>query len=101
ETALGKRRLDLVVSDLAPNISGVAAADQAKSVHLCELALDFARKHLKRGGNFLVKAFQGSGFTEFQKAMRASFDSVVSRKPDASRDRSTEMYLLGKGFNGR
>jgi 23S rRNA (uridine2552-2'-O)-methyltransferase len=101
EKALGTRRLDLVVSDMAPNISGVAAADQAKSMDLCELALDFARKHLKPGGNFLVKTFQGSGFAEFHKAVRTSFDSVVSRKPEASRGRSTEMYLLGKGLNGR
>lgn len=98
EAALGKRAVDLVVSDMAPNISGIAAADQAKSLHLCELALEFSRKHLKLGGNFLVKAFQGSGFAEFQRDMRSSFKSVVSRKPEASRDSSSEMYLLGKGF---
>jgi 23S rRNA (uridine2552-2'-O)-methyltransferase len=100
EAALGGRRVDLVVSDMAPNISGIAAADQARSLHLCELALEFSRKHLKDGGNFLVKAFQGSGFAEFQKAMRECFVTVVSRKPEASRDSSTEMYLLGKGFKG-
>ena len=101
EAALANRTVDLVVSDMAPNISGIAAADQARSLHLCELALEFSRKHLKVGGNFLVKAFQGSGFGEFQDAMRASFKAVASRKPEASRDRSTEMYLLGKGFKGR
>lgn len=98
EDALGDRQVDLVLSDMAPNISGVAASDQAKSMHLCELALDFAVEHLKPGGNFLVKTFQGSGFSEFQKTMRGYFASVVSRKPEASRDRSTEMYLLGKGL---
>lgn len=98
EEVLGGRPVDLVLSDMAPNMSGIAVSDQAKSLHLCELALEFAAKHLKPGGNFLVKTFQGSGFQEFQKAMRRHFDSVVSRKPDASRDRSTEMYLLGKGF---
>ncbi len=101
EAALGGRAVDLVVSDMAPNITGIAAADQARSLHLCELALDFSRKHLKLGGNFLVKTFQGSGFAEFQFAMRESFKAVASRKPDASRGRSTEMYLLGKGFADR
>lgn len=98
EEVLGGRPVDLVLSDMAPNMSGIAVSDQANSLHLCELALEFAANHLKPGGNFLVKTFQGSGFQEFQKAMRQHFDSVVSRKPDASRDSSTEMYLLGKGF---
>ncbi len=98
EEALGGHPVDLVLSDMAPNMSGIAVSDQAKSLHLCELALEFAVNHLKPGGNFLVKTFQGSGFTDFQKAMRRHFDAVVSRKPEASRDRSTEMYLLGKGF---
>ncbi|MBM3347770.1 MAG: RlmE family RNA methyltransferase [Betaproteobacteria bacterium] len=101
ESALGGRPVDLVVSDMAPNISGIAAADQARSLHLCELALKFACKHLKKGGNFLVKTFQGSGFAEFRKAVHRSFMMVASRKPEASRDSSTEMYLLGKGFKGR
>ena len=100
EAVLDGRSVDLVVSDMAPNISGIAAGDQAKSLHLCELALEFSCKHLKTGGNFLVKAFQGSGFTEFQAAMRENFKTVTSRKPDASRGRSTEMYLLGKGYAG-
>jgi 23S rRNA (uridine2552-2'-O)-methyltransferase len=87
-----------VVSDMAPNISGISSADQARSLHLCELALEFACKHLKKGGNFLVKTFQGAGFNDFQKELRRNFKTVTSRKPLASRDRSSEMYLLGKGL---
>lgn len=97
EDALGGAPVDLVVSDMAPNLSGVAASDQARSQHLCELALEFARVHLKPGGAMLIKAFQGSGYPEFLSDMRKAFDSVASRKPDASRDRSAEMYLLGRG----
>ena len=96
--ALEGRPVDLVLSDMAPNLSGVSATDQTRSRELCELALEFARQHLKPGGVLLVKAFQGSGFPEFMAAMRRSFDVVVSRKPGASRGRSSEMYLLGKGF---
>ncbi len=99
EDALGGRKLDLVVSDMAPNLSGVRATDQARSVHLCELALAFARDHLKPRGAFLVKAFQGTGYPEFLAAMRAVFISVASRKPGASRGDSKEMYLVGKGLN--
>ncbi len=98
EKTLGARRVDLVLSDMAPNISGVEMSDQAKSMHLCELALEFAVKHLKPGGVFLVKVFQGAGYTEFLAQMRASFQSVASRKPEASRGRSSEMYLLGRGL---
>ncbi len=93
---LGGRQLDLVICDMAPNISGNAVTDQARSMYLCELALDFSRHYLKPGGNFLVKVFQGYGFNEFMAAMREEFSSVVSRKPKASRDRSSEIYLLGK-----
>jgi 23S rRNA (uridine2552-2'-O)-methyltransferase len=96
--ALGGRKADLVISDLAPNISGIGMSDQARSMHLCELALEFARHFLKPGGSLLVKAFQGAGFTEFLAGMRKSFVKVGSRKPEASRGRSSEMYLLGKGF---
>jgi len=99
EDALGGRKLDLVVSDMAPNLSGVRATDQARSVHLCELALAFARDHLKPRGAFLVKAFQGTGYPEFLAAMRAVFIAVASRKPGASRGDSKEMYLVGKGLN--
>ena len=98
EKALAGRKVDLVVSDMAPNISGISSADQARSLHLCELALDFACKHLKKGGNFLVKTFQGAGFNDFQKELRRNFKTVTSRKPLASRDRSSEMYLLGRGL---
>jgi len=98
EQALMGRRVDLVVSDMAPNLSGVSASDQARAAHLCELALSFARGHLKPDGAFLVKAFQGTGYAEFHAEMRHSFESVASRKPKASRGRSAEMYLLGKGL---
>lgn len=93
---LGGRQMDLVICDMAPNISGNAVTDQARSIYLCELALEFARDHLKPGGNFLVKVFQGYGFSEYMAAMRETFASVASRKPKASRDRSNEIYLLGK-----
>jgi 23S rRNA (uridine2552-2'-O)-methyltransferase len=96
EDALEGRKIDLVVSDLAPNISGVRMSDQARSMHLCELALEFAKAHLEPRGVFLVKVFQGSGYPEFLAAMRRVFVSVASRKPGASRGESKEMYLLGR-----
>ena len=98
--ALDGRKLDLVVSDLAPNLSGVSATDQARSIGLCEFALEFARSHLKPQGVFLVKVFQGAGYPEFLAAMRGAFVEVVSRKPGASRSGSSEMYLLGKRLKG-
>ena len=97
-TALQGKPVDLVISDMAPNISGVGLSDQAKSMHLVELALDFAVNHLKPEGSFLVKVFQGVGFEEFMLAMRIHFKQVLTRKPKASRDRSSEIYLLGKGL---
>jgi len=97
ETLLQKRPVDLVISDMAPNISGIASADQARAMHLAELALDFALEHLKNEGEFLVKVFQGTGFEDFLKLMRSHFAKVASRKPKASRDRSSEVYLLGSG----
>ena len=96
EALLAGRPVDLVVSDMAPNLSGVAASDAARSIHLCELALDFALDHLKPGGAFLVKTFQGTDYPAFLKAMKAAFRQVNSRKPDASRERSAEMYLLAR-----
>lgn len=96
--ALRGDKVDLVVSDMAPNLSGVVASDQARGLHLCELALEFARENLKPGGPLLVKAFQGAGYAEFLADMRRCFTSVASRKPKASRGRSSEMYLLGKGL---
>ena len=100
EEVLGGRKLDLVVSDMAPNLSGVSATDQARSIHLCELALEFAKAHLKPKGAFLVKVFQGAGYSVFLAAMRGVFVAVASRKPGASRGESREMYLLGKTLKG-
>lgn len=96
ENLLGSRPLDLVICDIAPNMSGNDTIDQARSFYLCELALDFAQNHLKTGGAFLVKVFQGSGYQEYLNAMRQVFSTVQTRKPDASRNRSNEIYLLGK-----
>ena len=101
EVALAGRRVDLVLSDLAPNLSGVATVDQARGMYLAELAMDFAANWLKPDGAFLVKVFQGEGFDEFRKAMTGVFRSVAVRKPKASRDRSSEVYLLGTGLKPR
>ncbi len=90
--------VDLVISDIAPNISGVAAIDQPRAMHLTELALDTARQVLKLGGVFLVKLFQGEGYEEYLKDVRRSFAKVLIRKPKASRARSREVYLLASGF---
>jgi 23S rRNA (uridine2552-2'-O)-methyltransferase len=98
ETAMGGSKVDLVLSDMAPNISGVDLSDQAKSYYLAELALDFARQHMRADGGFLIKVFQGAGFEDFVREMRQVFLAVVVRKPKASRDRSREVYLLGKGL---
>lgn len=94
-------RVDAVLSDMAPNLSGVANVDQARSIHLCELALDFAAQHMKPTGQFVVKVFQGEGFMEFRKSMETVFSTVQVRKPKASRDRSAEVYLLAKGLRSR
>lgn len=95
EEKLGGQQIGLVISDMAPNISGIESADQARAIHLAELALEFAVQHLKPGGAFLVKVFQGVGFEDYLKLMRSHFVKVVARKPKASRDRSSEQYLLG------
>lgn len=100
ESALGGQQADLVISDMAPNISGIPLVDQARHAALAELALDFALKHLKPRGNFLVKAFQGGGYETYVKTLRSHFAEVVTRKPEASRSRSNEVYLLGKGLRG-
>lgn len=92
--------VDLVISDMAPNMSGMRSVDQAKAMLLCELALDMALKVLKPGGNFLIKIFQGEGFDTYLQSVRQSFDKVQIRKPSSSRDRSREQYLLAKGFKG-
>jgi 23S rRNA (uridine2552-2'-O)-methyltransferase len=96
EEMLGKREVGLVLSDMAPNMSGVPLVDQARIMHLAELGLEFCKVHLKPDGAFLVKAFQGSDYEGFVRTMRESFRTVVVRKPDASRDRSPELYLLGR-----
>jgi len=96
EALLGNAEVDLVLSDMAPNLSGVDVADQVGSVHLAELALMFARERLRPGGNFLTKVFQGEGFDAYLKEVRESFDKVMIRKPKASRPRSREVYLFGK-----
>ncbi len=90
-------QIDLVISDIAPNMSGNRSTDQARSHYLVELALMFAQDHLRPGGSFLVKVFQGSEFNAFLSEMRDTFSEVLSRKPKASRDRSSEIYLLGRG----
>ena len=98
EAALDGQSVDLVLSDMAPNVSGIDAADQAGSIYLCELAMDFAKAHLKPKGTLLVKIFQGSGFEDYLKTMRQTFESVTIRKPKASRPRSREVYLLARNF---
>ncbi len=95
---LAGQSIDLVLSDMAPNMTGVDAIDQPGSMHLVELALDFAINNLSKQGDFLVKVFQGEGFDDFLKSMRTHFTKVITRKPDASRARSREVYLLGRGL---
>ena len=96
--AIGDSRVDLVLSDIAPNMSGVNAVDQPRSIYLVELALDMARQVLAPGGTFVAKVFQGEGFDELFRAARDSFDKVLTRKPRASRPRSREVYLVARGF---
>lgn len=95
---IGDRGVDLVISDVAPNTSGMEAVDQPRAMYLAELALDMARQVLKPGGGFLVKVFQGVGFDEYIRDLRTTFDKVITRKPRASRSRSREVYLLARGF---
>jgi 23S rRNA (uridine2552-2'-O)-methyltransferase len=96
EQALQGMPVDLVLSDMAPNLSGVASVDQARGMLLAELALEFAGQWLKRDGSLLVKVFQGEGFDAFRRQMQDVFAKVHVRKPKASRDRSSEVYLLGR-----
>lgn len=100
EQELAGAPVDLVLSDMAPNISGIAVADQSRLIGLLELALAFAVKHLKPDGNFLVKAFHGAGFEGYVQALRGNFKQVHTRKPDASRKGSREVYLLARGLKG-
>ena len=97
---LGDNKPDVVLSDIAPNISGIDSADQASSMYLVELALDMARQVLKPKGDFVAKVFQGTGSEEFLKDLRTSFEKVLIRKPAASRSRSREVYMVAKGFEG-
>ncbi len=96
--ALEGRKPDLIISDIAPNITGIESADQASSIYLVELALDMARRVLKSKGNFVAKVFQGSGSDAFLKDLRTSFEKVSIRKPAASRSRSREIYVVARGF---
>jgi len=96
ETALTGRAVDLVLSDMAPNMSGIQMTDQARVMDLAELTLAFAAQHLKAGGDMLVKVFQGAGYMELREAMRQIFEVILVRKPSASRGRSAETFLLGR-----
>jgi 23S rRNA (uridine2552-2'-O)-methyltransferase len=95
---IGGAKADLVISDMAPNISGMEVVDIPRSYYLAELALDFARQVLKPGGGLLVKLFQGEGFDAYQRELKRSFSRVVMRKPKASRARSREIYALASGY---
>lgn len=97
--AIGPEPVDLVISDMAPNMSGTGA-DQPRAMYLCELALDMAVRVLKPGGDFVIKVFQGEGFDTYRKAVQAHFSVLKTRKPQASRPRSPEIYLLAQGFKG-
>ncbi|MBB5212401.1 23S rRNA (uridine(2552)-2'-O)-methyltransferase RlmE [Microbulbifer hydrolyticus] len=97
---LGEERADLVISDMAPNMSGVRAVDQPASMYLVELAVDMARQVLKPGGAFVAKVFQGEGFDELIRDLRSQYQTVVTRKPGASRPRSREVYVVARGFKG-
>jgi len=99
--ALGGKPADLVLSDMAPNMSGVHAVDQPRAIHLVELALDFAQQVLAPGGTFVAKMFHGEGFDDAYQVAKASYLKVLTRKPKASRPRSREVYLVAKGFRGR
>jgi 23S rRNA (uridine2552-2'-O)-methyltransferase len=97
EASLAGKPVDLVLSDMAPNMSGMASKDQARAMYLAELALEFVKTHLKPGGDFLVKIFHGEGFDQYVREVRTLFNKVVVRKPKASRPRSREVYLLARG----
>ena len=96
---LADQKVDLVISDMAPNVTGIASVDQPRAMYLCELALDFAREFLRPGGGFVVKVFQGEGFDQYLQELRRSFARVVSRKPKSSRPKSREIYLVAGNFN--
>jgi 23S rRNA (uridine2552-2'-O)-methyltransferase len=93
---VGSRAVDLVISDMAPNLSGVGSADSARIQHVCELAMEFACAHLKPNGALIVKAFHGSGFSQIVQSYKQRFKRVVERKPKASRDKSSETFLVAR-----
>jgi 23S rRNA (uridine2552-2'-O)-methyltransferase len=95
---VGEQRVDLVISDMAPNISGMKSVDQPRAMYLAELALDLARKVLSPGGTLLVKAFEGEGMEAFRRELQVSFKTLVTRKPKASRPSSREVYMLAKNY---
>jgi 23S rRNA (uridine2552-2'-O)-methyltransferase len=97
---LGGGKFDLIISDIAPNITGIDSADQASSMYFLELALDTVRKTLKPGSSFVAKMFQGSGSDQYLKELRTSFEKVLTRKPGASRSESREVFIVAKGFRG-
>ena len=98
--AVGSAKVDLVISDMAPNISGVSTVDQPKAMYLADLALDFSRQVLSPGGTFVTKVFQGEGIETYRSDIKQSFTRLIVRKPAASRARSRELYLIGKDFKG-
>lgn len=100
EAALAGRKADLVISDISPNLTGIAFTDQARSMEMSEIARDFALRHLKRDGAFLVKVFQGEGYAAFHRSLKDAFEKVAVRKPGASRDESAELYLLARILRG-
>jgi len=95
---LENKEVDLVMSDMAPNISGIKAVDQPRAMYLAELALDLAQNVLRKNGDFLIKVFQGAEFDTYIKELRSCFEKVVSRKPKASKPNSREVYLLARGY---
>jgi 23S rRNA (uridine2552-2'-O)-methyltransferase len=101
ENMVGAQQVDLVLSDMAPNLSGVAVADAARIEHLCDLSLEFAERHLKPEGALLVKCFHGSGYSQIVEKFKRQFKIVAPRKPKASRDKSSETFILGRALKNR
>ena len=99
EGVLDGRQLDLVISDMAPNVSGVTAVDQPRAMFLCELALDFCVQHLRPGGGFVCKVFHGEGFDQWMREVKSCFGRAVTRKPKASRANSREVYLVAGNYH--
>jgi 23S rRNA (uridine2552-2'-O)-methyltransferase len=98
EKILAGRKVDLVLSDMAPNLSGIAVTDAARVEHIIDLALDFTHAHMKPSGALLVKCFNGTGFSQLVEKFRLEFKTLIQKKPKASRDKSSEIFLLGKSL---